>query len=128
MSDCRKMPELVGNKEIFVIMPFSTTLTCKKEDWDDIYLNIFVPAVEGCNYSCERAKTQTGSLINSIIKKLRTARIVLADITDQNPNVFYELGVRHSLSKRTIIVSQKSVDIPFGLKRILGRNLRYKAW
>lgn len=106
----------MSSKEIFVIMPFSTTSTCTKDEWDDIYANVFKPAFKKCNYSCERAKSTTGSLIKSIIKKLRNARIVLADITDQNPNVFYELGVRHSLSKRTIIVSQKSAHIPSDLK------------
>lgn len=41
---------------------------------------------------------------------------MLADITDANPNVFYELGVRHSLSKRTIIVAQGASHIPSDLR------------
>jgi hypothetical protein len=94
------------NKDVFVIMPFSATATCNEEQWTDIYESVFKPAIEESGYSCERAKPKTGSLITSIIEKLRNARIVLADITDRNSNVFYELGVRHSLSKRTIILAQ----------------------
>ncbi|TFH46509.1 MAG: hypothetical protein E4G94_02280 [ANME-2 cluster archaeon] len=104
------------SKDIFVIMPFSSTKSCNQTEWDEIYFNVFQPAIEECGYNCERAMSQTGSLIKSIVGKLRNARIVLADITDQNPNVFYELGVRHSLSKRTIIIAQHTEDIPSDLK------------
>jgi hypothetical protein len=103
------------NKDLFVIMPFSSTATCTEEQWTEIYENVFKPAIVECGYSCERAKCKTGSLIKSIIEKLRNARIVLADITDRNPNVFYELGVRHSLSKRTIIVAQANQQAPSDL-------------
>src|SRR6185503_906521 len=104
------------NRDAFVIMPFSSTAACSAKQWTEIYENLFKPAVEECGYSCERAKSKTGSLIKSIIEKLRTSRIVLADITDRNPNVFYELGVRHSLSKRTIILAQGVQHVPSDLR------------
>jgi len=105
-----------NTKSIFVIMPFSSTNSHKEEEWTEIYEEIFKPAIEDCDYLCERAIPSTGSLIKSIIEKLKNSNIVLADITDRNPNVFYELGVRHCLNKRTIIVSQKEEDIPSDLK------------
>jgi hypothetical protein len=55
-------------------------------------------------------------LIKGIIRSLRDACIVIADITDCNPNVFYELGVRHSLCKRTIVVAQDASHIPSDLR------------
>lgn len=103
-------------KDVFVIMPFSATATCTEAQWTEIFENVFQPAITACGYSCERAVPSTGSLIASIIDRLKTARVVLADITDRNPNVFYELGVRHSLSKRTIIVSQDTASIPSDLR------------
>jgi hypothetical protein len=103
------------NKDVFVIMPFSATATCNEEQWTEVYENVFKPAIEECGYSCERAKSKTGSLMKSIIEKLRNSRIVLADITDRNANVFYELGVRHSLSKRTIILAQGKQQVPSNL-------------
>jgi hypothetical protein len=103
-------------KNVFVIMPFSSTASCTKEEWYEIYENVFYPAITECGYFCERAVPNTGSLIASIVEKLKTARIVLADITDRNPNVFYELGVRHALSKRTIVISQNTSDIPSDLR------------
>ena len=101
---------------VFVIMPFSGTRTASEEEWTETFEHIFRPAIESTGFICRRAQVSTGSLITSIIDDLRTSRIVLADITDQNPNVFYELGVRHALSKRTIIISQRAEDIPSDLR------------
>ena len=79
-------------KTVFVIMPFSATRTATAEQWTETYEHIFRPAIEFSGFLCRKAQVSTGSLITSIIDDLRTARIVLADITDQNPNVFYELA------------------------------------
>ncbi|MDD5702125.1 MAG: hypothetical protein PHU23_08765 [Dehalococcoidales bacterium] len=51
----------------------------------------------------------------SILQDLKDSYVVLADLTDRNANVFYELGVRHSLKDRTILLAQKQEDIPFDL-------------
>jgi hypothetical protein len=48
---------------------------------------------------------------------LNQADVVLADLTDMNPNVFYELGVRHTLKNRTILVSQSLDFIPSDLRQ-----------
>ncbi|MCL2282749.1 MAG: radical SAM protein [Fibromonadales bacterium] len=103
-------------KEVFIIMPFSDTETCTEAQWTETFEHVFKPAFEEIGYSCERAKPEIGSLIKSIVTKLHSSFIVLADITDKNANVFYELGVRHSLSKRTIIVTQDSKHMPSDLK------------
>ena len=103
-------------KSVFVIMPFSSTKNHTEDEWTEIYEDVFKHAIKDCGYTCERAMPETGSLIRSIVEKLKGAHIVLADITDWNPNVFYELGVRHTLSKRTIIVSQDTDAIPSDLR------------
>ena len=105
-----------AKKNAFVIMPFSSTDRCTEGEWTEIYEDVFKPAIEASGYTCERALPTTGNLIASIIESLKSSWIVLADLTDKNPNVFYELGVRHSLSKRTIIVCQNMDDIPSDLK------------
>jgi len=107
---------MTAQKDVFVIMPFSAIKGHTEEEWTEIYENIFKPAIEECGYTCDRAIPKTGSLIRSIIERLKTSKIVLADISERNANVFYELGVRHSLSKRTIIVCQNSKDIPSDLR------------
>jgi hypothetical protein len=44
--------------------------------------------------------------------------IVIADLTDSNPNVYWELGVRHSLKSGTILIKDHNYKIPFDLSKI----------
>ncbi len=110
-------------KNVFVIMPVSTTASAKEEDWTGIFDHVFRPAIEECGYLCSRAIPSTGNLIKTIVEKIANATIVLADVTDQNPNVFYELGVRHTINRRTIIVTQDQQFIPSDLQGYW--NLQY---
>jgi hypothetical protein len=103
-------------RDAFVIMPFSATPSCSEAEWTDIFENIFQPALHEVGYTCERAQPGLGSLPKSIVDRLRNAHVVLADLTDRNANVFYELGVRHALSKRTIIVTQDESHVPSDLR------------
>jgi len=103
-----------NQKSAFVIMPFSPTAS--EKNWTEIFDTVFKPAIEECGYACERAAPSTGSLIISIVESLRRADLVIADVTDRNPNVFYELGVRHSLRRGTIIVSQDGEHVPSDLR------------
>ena len=48
-----------------------------------------------------------------VVEELITAEVVIADLTGRNPNVFYELGVRHSISSNTILIAQDLGDVPF---------------
>jgi len=99
-------------------MPFSTTPSCTEKDWSWIFDNLFKPAVEGAglDYECRRSVATRGNIVASILQELDDSYVVLADLTDRNANVFYELGVRHSLRDRTILVAQRTGDIPFDLQ------------
>ena len=102
----------------FVIMPFLTTDTCTEEQWTEIFEDVFKPSIEGAglDYECRRSEATRGNLIAGIVRDLNDAYVVIADFTDRNANVFYELGVRHSLSNRTIILAQSRDHIPFDLR------------
>ena len=66
-----------------------------------------------------------GDIISHIVKCIAEARIVVANISGRNPNVFYELGIAHSMNKPTILISRTESDIPFDLKNrfvIIYRN------
>ena len=101
----------------FVIMPFSDTPACTEEEWTCIFENLFRTAVEnaGLDYECRRSTATRGNLVAGIIQDINDAYVVLADLTDRNANVFYELGVRHALKDRTILLAQSRDDIPFDL-------------
>ena len=117
LEKLRILEKKMEKKKCFVIMPFSSTDSCKENEWDDIFRNVIKPAVEksGFKYQCERANLHFGSIIEDILDNLNRSDLVIADITDRNPNVLYELGVRHTLGGPVIVIAQNKKDIPFDL-------------
>lgn len=108
-------------KRCFVIMPISTMKFHSAEKWTEIYESRIKPAVEqsGLGYQCERSQPLTESIIKNILQDLSTANVVIADLTENNPNVLYELGVRHTLARTgnaTILVAESVEQIPFYFK------------
>ncbi len=100
-------------KDCFVIMPFSTTKSYTEEVWTEVFESFFKPAWIAFNVECYRTKVPRGSITKDIIEKLYSASVVLADLTDSNPNVMYELGVRHTFKKPSVMVKTKGSEIPF---------------
>jgi hypothetical protein len=105
-------------RKCFVIMPFSGVpgLATKRE-WTRIYETLIKPAVEDArqNLVCERSRPLRGNIIKEIISDLCRADVVIADLSGKNSNVFYELGVRHVIKGKTILISQRREDIPSDL-------------
>ena len=56
------------------------------------------------------------NILKDIIQAIYEADIVIADLTGLNANVFYELGVAHTLNKKVIIITQDISSLPFDLK------------
>lgn len=106
-----------NKKKCFVIIPFSKTKSCTEQKWTEIFEYIIKPAVEESQlgYECERSIAERENIIKGILEALNRANVVIADLTDNNPNVFYELGVRHTLTNRTILIAQGEEHIPFDL-------------
>jgi hypothetical protein len=72
-----------------------------------------------CKLSVDNAAP--GEIMNQVWQDIRRSEVVVADLTDKNPNVFYEMGLAHALGKTTIIIKQKDTPpVPFDL-----RNYRY---
>lgn len=114
-------------KTCFIIMPFSKAHDGEKEllkvDLDYIYQSMIKKAVEeyevdGRKYFNEvlRYEEKVGSIIKGIIQKIKDADLVIADLTGLNPNVMYELGVRHALKRGTIMLTQNFGSFPSDLR------------
>lgn len=100
-------------KDCFVIMPFSTSQTHTEEEWTEIFEHFFKRAWNSFNIDCYRTKVARGSITKDIVDKLFTASIVFADLTDLNSNVMYELGVRHTFKKPSVMAKARGSQIPF---------------
>jgi hypothetical protein len=52
-------------------------------------------------------------ILSHVVRLIAKSRIVIANISSRNPNVFYELGIAHAMDKQTILVSKKMEGVPF---------------
>ena len=118
IDDLQRLKNELPKKRCFVIMPFSDTASCKKDQWTEIFNATIKKVVEDprYNYECFRACLDIGNVVKDILKNLNKADVVIADLTDRNPNVFYELGVRHALRDMTILITQSMDHVPFDLR------------
>ena len=86
----------------FVVMPYGT----KEEiDFNRVYGELIKPALEGAGFQVFRAdeEMRAGDIRTDMFQELLLADLVVADLSIDNPNVWYELGVRHALRARGVI-------------------------
>jgi hypothetical protein len=109
----------------FVMMPFGTW-------FDRYYQEIYVPAIKEAGYEPRRADElfTTGSVVEQIWEEIERASVLLADLTDKNPNVFYELGLSHADCKPVIFTAGRLEDVPFDLRhlRVIIYEVRAPRW
>jgi hypothetical protein len=72
----------------------------------------------------------TGSVIEQIWEQITRAKVLLADLTDKNANVFYELGLAHAANKPVVFTTGSLDDVPFDLRhlRVAVYDIRDPAW
>jgi hypothetical protein len=61
--------------------------------------------------------------MQDVVSLIDRSRVVIADCTSRNPNVFYEIGIAHTLGREVILITQNDADIPFDLRHL--RYVRY---
>jgi hypothetical protein len=106
------MPDTKPKPFVFVLMPFDPA-------FDDTYKLGIQAACKEAGAYCERVDEQLfqGSIIERVYNQISKADIIVADMTGQNPNVFYETGYAHALGKKTILLTREVKDIPFDLNQ-----------
>jgi energy-coupling factor transporter ATP-binding protein EcfA2 len=99
----------------FVLMPFSST-----RDLPAVYDNHVKLVLERCGLRCERADDihDISGIMQSVWESINRARLIVAEMTERNPNVFYELGIAHTLGKQVIMITQSMDFVPFDLKHL----------
>src|SRR5215471_10525994 len=116
----------------FVDMPFGQKPDLKSGvvvDFDQIYNKAIKPAIEECGLEALRGdEERTGGIIHgAMFARLLLAEFVVADLTLANPNVFYELGIRHAAKPFTTVPIFANVSaLPFdvALVRAVGYQLK----
>jgi hypothetical protein len=87
---------------------------------DDYYDSIYCPAIESAGLEPHRADDlyRPSTIVTDIWEYTKKAKLLVADLTNKNPNVFYELGLAHALAKPAILVAESMEDIPFDLRAL----------
>jgi hypothetical protein len=100
-------------KLAFVAMPFA-------EGLEDTYLYGIRGACDNAGLQCKRADEiqHGGSIIEEVLDHIKRARVIIAELSDHNPNVFYEVGWAHALNRTTVLVSRKGTSLPFDVSHI----------
>jgi len=132
------LPQKPRNEEkaqytCFVIMPIGEKGTNEYNENMKVYNNIIKKAVLGSGYNiyCYHAEliNDPGAIHNQIINSLENDDIVIADIRRNNPNVIWELGVRHAFMRRSIMVFSDPKEAFFDTSsyRIARYNINNKS-
>jgi hypothetical protein len=105
---------MINENLIFMLSPFS-------EPFNAIYDDHIKPTVEKINsFRCLRADNiyDNKPIIEDIWKSINEAKIIIAELTGKNPNVFYEVGIAHTIGKEVILITQNLEDVPFDLRHL----------
>lgn len=102
---------------VSAMMPFDAGFTA-------VYASLRA-TIEKVGLRCRRADDiwENPSIIQDIVSLIDRSRVVICDCTGRNPNVFYEIGIAHTLGREVILITQNAADIPFDL-----RHLRYVTY
>ncbi|WP_447773916.1 hypothetical protein [Aeromonas veronii] len=99
----------VNEEKVFVLTPFNEEYLSQYEAIKDVVID--------SGFSCTRGDDEklSSNILSHIVEQIASSRIVIANISGRNPNVFYELGIAHALGKPVVIVSESLANIPFDI-------------
>src|SRR5205823_14923071 len=99
--------------DLFVIMPFAEDLRAVYDDHIRAVADrLGIISTRGDDFLA------ANSIISDVWNAITHAKVLVADCTGRNPNVFYELGIAHTLGKPVILIAQDLDDIPFDIQHI----------
>ena len=109
-----KIANVEAGDTCFVMMPFA-------DPTGAYYKTIYEPAIKKAGLRAVRADDDmfsTGKIVDQIWRGIHSSKILVAELTGRNPNVFYELGLAHALQKPVVLVSSNEKDVPFDVQHI----------
>jgi hypothetical protein len=109
----------------FVLMSFGrkSDPSGRLTDFDAVYQQIIAPSIRAANMEPMRADQEQmgGAIHKAMFERLLLSEYAVADVTGANPNVFYELGIRHATRPRsTVIVFAEGTTLPFDVALLRG--------
>ena len=102
----------------FYICPIGAQDSAVRKRSDQIFKHVVSATLEPLGFTLTRADQveQSGTITTQIIEGLLESDLVIADLTDHNPNVFYELAIRHAATKPFIQLIADGQTLPFDIQ------------
>lgn len=117
---CRQRPKVFQLAEfenvepslMSAMMPFQTKFNA-------VYATL-KRAAETAGLRCRRADDiwENPAVIQDVVSLIDRSSVVICDCTGRNPNVFYEIGIAHTLGREVVLITQAEADIPFDLRHL----------
>lgn len=104
-------------KSCFVIAPIGDAESEIRRRSDQVFKYIITPCAEKYGYHPQRADhiSEPGIITSQVIQHIVEDNLVIADLSERNPNVFYELALRHAIRRPVIQLIKKGEVIPFDI-------------
>ena len=117
----------VGMKSCFVICPIGVDGSEIRARSDDVFNHLISPITTKHGYEAFRITDvpTPGEITPQIVEAVMESDLVIADLTGKNPNVFYELALRHMIGEPFIHLVTETSEIPFDIAGINAIKLRF---
>jgi hypothetical protein len=115
-------PQGQFDKSAFVIMPFSEKGKQERSKgfFDEVLKSLITPSANNAGFAVQTARREDSDLIHhTIIHQLLNADLVIADLTDHNPNVLFELGIRLAKEKPVVLIKSKDTGPIFDVDNLM---------
>jgi hypothetical protein len=112
------LPEL--NEECFFIAPIGAEGSETRERSDGVMEYIVGPAAQAVDLTTIRADkiAKPGQITRQVIEHVVGAKAAVVDLTGANPNVYYEMAVRHTAQVPTVLIAQNGEKLPFDISQM----------
>lgn len=101
-------------------MPISESEVYGENHFQKVYDEIIVPSCKKAGYNAIRADNskESNMILFGILNDLLSSDIAICDISTYNPNVFYELGIRHARKLKTVLIKDENTKYPFDVSGV----------
>lgn len=112
------MSNLEPSKQCFVIAPIGDDESRTRRATDGVVDAVIIPVMMRLGFDVEIAHrmSDAGSITKQVINKIIDSELVICNLTNLNPNVMYELAVRHAVKKPVITIAENGTRLPFDIQ------------